>query len=47
MTGAVTSDRLAAGARVGDYRIEREVAVDATGIIYHATHVVLPRDAHL
>jgi len=47
MTGAVTSDRLAAGARVGDYRIEREVAEDATGIIYHATHVVLPREAHL
>jgi len=47
MTRAATSDRLASGARVGDYHIEREVAEDATGIVYLATHVVLPREAHL
>ena len=45
--GAGTSDRLAAGARVGDYIIEREVSEDTTGIVYLATHVVLPREAHL
>jgi serine/threonine protein kinase len=47
MAGAVTSDRFVAGERVSDYQIEREVGEDATGIIYLATHVVLPRQAHL
>jgi serine/threonine protein kinase len=47
MTGAVTSDRFSSGARIGDYHIEREVAEDATGIVYLATHVVLPRQTHL
>jgi serine/threonine protein kinase len=47
MAGAATSERFTAGARVGDYHIEREVAEDTTGIIYLATHVVLPRQSHL
>jgi serine/threonine protein kinase len=47
MAGAVTSDRFVAGERVGDYQIERQVGEDATGILYFATHVVLPRQAHL
>ncbi|HEX5059541.1 MAG TPA: protein kinase [Kofleriaceae bacterium] len=34
-------------ARVGDYRIERELGNDATGVIYEATHLVLPRRAAL
>jgi eukaryotic-like serine/threonine-protein kinase len=47
MAGAVTSDRFVAGDRVGDYQIERQVGEDAIGILYFATHVVLPRQAHL
>jgi hypothetical protein len=48
MAGAVTSsERFTPGARVGDYHIERELGDDATGIIYLATHVVLPRQTHL
>jgi serine/threonine protein kinase len=47
MTGEVTSDRLATGERVGDYQVESEIGEDATGILYLATHVVLPRQAHL
>lgn len=34
-------------ARVGDYRIERELGSDATGVIYEAIHLVLPRRAAL
>ena len=44
---ATSSERFTPGARVGDYHIERELGEDATGIIYLATHVVLPRQAHL
>jgi len=48
MAGVVRSfERFSPGARVGDYHIERELGEDATGIIYLATHVVLPRQAHL
>ena len=35
------------GERIGDYQIEHEVADDGTAIVYLATHVVLPRQAHL
>jgi serine/threonine protein kinase len=47
MTRAGTSDRFALGARIGDYVVEREVAYEAFAIVYFATHVVLPRQAHL
>jgi len=47
MTRTGTSDRFAPGARIGDYVVEREVAYEASAIIYFATHVVLPRQAHL
>lgn len=39
--------RFAAGARVGDYCIDREVAFEETCVVYLATHVVLPRQALL
>jgi serine/threonine protein kinase len=35
------------GARVGDYRIDHELAEDESGIVYLATHVVLPRQSQL
>jgi serine/threonine-protein kinase len=47
MTRASTSDRFVPGERVGDYVVEREVSYEASAIIYFATHVVLPRQAHL
>jgi serine/threonine protein kinase len=47
MTRAVPSDRFAPGERVGDYRVEREVAYEETAVVYLATHVVLPRQAYL
>lgn len=47
MAGAVTSDRFVAGDRIGDYQIERAVGEDTISITYLATHVVLPRQAHL
>lgn len=31
--------------RIGDYTIERDLADDETGVVYVATHVVLPRKA--
>jgi len=43
MARAVASDRFTAGARIGDYRVDDEVAIDATAVVYLATHVVLPR----
>ena len=33
------------GSRVGDYRIERELRSEDTGLVYAATHLVLPRRA--
>ncbi|TMQ10263.1 MAG: hypothetical protein E6J90_06300 [Deltaproteobacteria bacterium] len=47
MTRTKTSDRFAPGARIGDYVVEREVSYEASAIVYFATHVVLPRQAHL
>ncbi|HMG57701.1 MAG TPA: protein kinase [Kofleriaceae bacterium] len=43
----MTSDRFAPGARIGDYVVEREVAYEASAIVYFATHVVLPRQSHI
>jgi serine/threonine protein kinase len=42
-----TSDRFVVGARLGDYRIEREMRSEETGVVYLAEHVVLPRRASL
>lgn len=47
MTRTPTSDRFVPGARIGDYMVEREVAYEASAIVYFATHVVLPRQAHI
>ncbi len=47
MARATTSDRFIAGARIGDYAVEQEVAYEANAIVYLATHVVLPRQAHI
>jgi len=47
MTRTVTSDRFVPGARIGDYVVERELAYEASAIVYFATHVVLPRQAHI
>lgn len=40
-----TAVRFAPSARVGDYRIERELRSEDTGLVYAATHIVLPRRA--
>ena len=47
MTSTTTSDRFAPGARIGDYVVEREIAYEASAIVYFATHVVLPRQTHI
>lgn len=47
MTREGTSDRFAPGARIGDYVVEREIAYEASAIVYFATHVVLPRQTRL
>ncbi|HEX2685046.1 MAG TPA: hypothetical protein VHN14_00435 [Kofleriaceae bacterium] len=47
MARAVMSDRFVAGARIGDYQVEDEIAIDATSVIYLGTHVVLPRQAYI
>jgi hypothetical protein len=47
MSRTSTSDRFAAGARIGDYEVEREVAYEEAAVIYLATHVVLPRKAYV
>jgi len=47
MARAVSPDRFAAGARIGDYCIDYEVAIEATAVVYLATHVVLPRKVHI
>ena len=43
MTRTATGDRLAPGARIGDYRIDRELRTEDTGIVYEGVHRVLPR----
>jgi serine/threonine protein kinase len=40
-----TSDRFLSGARLGDYKIDKELRSEETGIVYLADHVVLPRRA--
>lgn len=43
----MATERFAAGARIGDYVVDRELAVEASAVRYLATHVVLPRQAHV
>lgn len=47
MSRTMTSDRFVPGARIGDYVVEREIAYEVSAIVYFATHVVLPRQAHI
>ena len=47
MTRSATKDRFTSGARIGDYVVDREVAYETAAIVYYATHVVLPRKAHV
>lgn len=47
MAPAAPSDRFVAGARIGDYVIDQELAYEVNAIVYLATHVVLPRQAHI
>ncbi|HET9625373.1 MAG TPA: hypothetical protein VFP84_28590 [Kofleriaceae bacterium] len=42
-----TSSRFAVGARIGDYRVDGQVAIEEAAVVYLATHVVLPRQAHI
>lgn len=45
MAGTASSGRLQVDDRIGQYRIEGEVAADTTGVVYRAVHQVLPRRA--
>ena len=47
MIRAAMSDRFTAGERIGDYRVEHEIAIEATAVVYLATHVVLPRYTYI
>jgi hypothetical protein len=47
MSRTTTSDRFVAGARIGDYVVDHELAYEVNAITYLATHVVLPRQAHV
>lgn len=42
-----TAVRFAPGARIGDYLVECEVAIEEAAVVYLATHVVLPRQAQV
>ena len=44
---AVSENYFESGARVGDYTIDRELVREESGVVYQATHMVLPRKAHL
>lgn len=46
-TSATTGHRFPSGIRVGNYTIDREYAVEQTGVVYLASHVVLPRQVWL
>jgi len=45
MSRTSTGERLAPGARIGDYTIEGELRSEATGVVYVGVHLVLPRRA--
>ena len=40
-----SSERVAVGARIGDYRIEGELRIEDNAVVYDGTHLVLPRHA--
>lgn len=42
-SSSIPGPRFPSGIRVGDYTIESEYSVEDTGVVYLATHVVLPR----
>src|SRR5689334_6823719 len=42
-----TADRFVAGARIGDYVVDSDLRSEETGVVYLATHVVLPRKVAL
>jgi len=41
----VSRERFVPGMRIGDYRIERELGVEETSVVYLGLHAVLPRQA--
>jgi serine/threonine protein kinase len=45
MTRTPTRDRFTPGIRIGDYKIERELRAEETGMVYAGVHLVLPRRA--
>ncbi len=47
MSRTRTADRIAVGARLGDYVVEQDLAFEETGMVYLGKHVVLPRMAAL
>ena len=47
VTRTSTRDRFVAGARIGDYVVDSELRSEETGVVYTATHVVLPRKVAL
>ena len=47
MSRTSTRDRFSAASRLGDYRIDRELRTEDTGVVYLGTHMVLPRKAEL
>jgi serine/threonine protein kinase len=47
VTRTSTRDRFVVGARIGDYVVDSELRGEETGVVYLATHVVLPRKVAL
>src|SRR6185436_10436102 len=45
VTGIGARDPFVPGMRIGDYRIERELDTEETGVVYLGLHAVLPRRA--
>ena len=45
--GPLEASPFEAGGRVGDYTIERESSREQSGVVYQATHLLLPRKAHV
>ncbi|MBA3502802.1 MAG: hypothetical protein M4D80_08535 [Myxococcota bacterium] len=44
---AASENYFESGERVGDYTIDRELVSEESGVVYQATHLVLPRQAHV
>ncbi len=47
MNRTAARDRFVPGMRIGDYRVERELATEESGVVYLGLHAVLPRQAAL